>query len=362
VESILIVNKNNEIIKNIFKIKLRNYSLLALDSVKFINHYLEEYLPKFLILSAKFENYNDIIRDVRLNSEAEILITDSDKDKSVFYQDLYLGDVKNLKDLERILLIIDKLKCRTETDRQDELKFISQQVISFYSIQGGVGKTSILFNLAWYLKDIVKGKILIIDLNFCEGPSDLNVNLGLNITPNLSMFIEKVFKGADSFDKSLTSLGIGKIDILQPPLSIHQSDKFNIDMLESIIYHARNAYDIILADIPFRYDNISLEMLNLSTASILVLSTNIRLTRRIYDFQKFLPSCQKKGIIVNKISPGEEQHIERYNKMLGIPVYEKIFFIPACDRKMVEYKGSHFNILDLQPAMHGLEKFIFLNE
>lgn len=358
-ESILIVNKNSQIIKDLYKIKLRNYSLLALDNVKYIGHYLEEYLPKFLILSAKFENYNSITRDVRLNSEAEILITDSDKEKNFFCQNLYLGDVNNLKDLERILHIIDKLKYRAKTARQDELKFISQQIISFYSIQGGVGKTSILFNLAWYLKDIVKGKILIIDLNFCEGPSDLNVNLGLNITPNLSMFIEEVFKGADSFDKSLISLGIGKIDILQPPLSIYQSDKFNIDMLESIIYNARNSYDIILADIPFRYDNISLEMLNLSTASILVLSTNMRLTRRIYDFQKFLPHFQKKGIIINKISPGEEQCIERYDKMLRIPVYEKIFFVPACDRKMIEYKGSCFNILDLQPSMYGLEKFIF---
>jgi MinD-like ATPase involved in chromosome partitioning or flagellar assembly len=359
VESILIANKSNTIIKNIYKIRLRNYNLVALDNVRYINHYLEEYIPKYLILSARFENYSDIIKDVRLNSEAEILITDSDKEKSSSHQDLYLGSVKNLKDLERILYIIDNLKCKPGKTVRDDLRFISQQIISFYSIQGGVGKTSILFNLAWYLKDIVKGKILIIDLNFCEGPSDLNVNLGLDITPNLSIFIEKVFQGVDSFDKSLISLGIEKIDILQPPLSIHQSDKFNIDMLESIIYHARNAYDIIIADIPFSYDNISLEMLNLSTASILVLSTNMRLTRRIYDFQKFLPRCQKKGIIINKISSGEEQFINRYNKMLGIPVYEKIFYIPDCDRKMIKYKGNRFNILDLQQAMRGLEKYFF---
>ncbi len=360
-DSILIETKNSKIIKNIYKIKLQNYNLIALDNMRYINHYLEEYLPKFLILSAKFENYKDIIKKVKLKSKAELLITDSDNEKSAFYQNICLGEIENIIDLERILLVIDDLKWKPKISKKDDLRFISQQIISFYSIQGGVGKTSVLFNLAWYLKDIVKGKILIIDLNFCEGPSDLNVNLGLDNTPNLSIFIEKIFEGVDSFDKSIINLGIDKVDILQPPLSIYQSDKFNIDMLESIIYHARNRYDIILADVPFRYDNISLEMLNLSTASILVLSANMRLTRRIYDFQKFLPRWQKKGIIFNKISSGEERYIDRYKRMLNIPVYEKIFFIPAGDRKMIECEGSHFNILDLQPAMYGLEKFIFKN-
>jgi MinD-like ATPase involved in chromosome partitioning or flagellar assembly len=359
VESILIATKNNEIIKNLSKIKLRNYNLLALDNIRYIDHYLEEYLPKFLILSAKFENYKNIVEYLNLSSKSEILITDSDNEKSTFYQNVHLGEIKNIKDLERILLIIDNLRSSSKRRKKDDLKFISQQIISFYSIQGGVGKTSIVFNLAWYLKDIVKGKILIIDLNFCEGPSDLNVNLGLDLTPNLSMFIEKIFQEVDSFDKSVISLDIDKIDILQPPLSIYQSDKFNIDMLESIIYHARNKYDIILADIPFRYDNISLEMLNLSTTSILVLSPNMRLAPRIYDFQKFLPRCQKKGIIFNKISSGEEQYIDKYKRMLSIPVYEKILFIPDRDRKMIECEGNHFNILDLQPEMSGLEKFIF---
>jgi MinD-like ATPase involved in chromosome partitioning or flagellar assembly len=222
-----------------------------------------------------------------------------------------------------------------------------------------VGKTSLVFNLAWYLKDIIKGKILIIDLNFCEGPSDLNVNLGLDLTPNLSMFIERIVQGVECFDKSVVSLGIDKIDILQPPLSIYQSDKFNIDMLESIIYHARNKYDIILADVPFRYDNISLEMLNLSTTSILVLSPNIRLVKRVCDFQKFLPRYQKKGVIFNKISSGEKKYIDKYKSIIGIPVFEKISFIPVRDRKMIENKRGYFNILNLQPAMQGLEKIFF---
>ncbi len=356
---ILIVTKNNEIINNISRIKLKNFNLMVLADVKYIKHYLEEYLPEYIIISAKFENYKDIVEYIGCQSKSKLIITDSDNEKSDISQNIYLRGIKNLKDLEKILNIIDDLRSGLKRKKTDDYRFISQQVISFYSIQGGVGKTSIVFNIAWYLKDIIKGKILIIDLNFCEGPSDLNINLGLDPTPNLSMFIERIVQGVECFDKSVVSLDIDKIDVLQPPLSIYQSDKFNIDMLESIIYHARNKYDIILADIPFRYDNISLEMLNLSTTSILVLSPNIRLVPRVYDFKKFLPHYQKKGIIFNKISLDERQYIDEYKSIFGIPVYEQILFIPFGGRKMIESKRGSFNILDLQPSMEGLEKIFF---
>lgn len=356
---ILIVTKNNEIISNISKIKLKNFNLLALADVKYVKYYLEEYLPEYVIISAKFKNYEDIVEYINCRSKGKPIVIDSDNGKSSIFQNVYLSGIKNLKDLEKVLNIIDDLKPDLKRKRTDCFQFINQQIISFYSIQGGVGKTSIVFNLAWYLKDIIKGKILIIDLNFCEGPSDLNVNLGLDPTPNLSMFIERIVQGVDCFDKSVASLGIDKIDILQPPLSIYQSDKFNIDMLESIIYHARNKYDIILADIPFRYDNITLEMLNLSTTSILVLSPNIRLVPRVNDFQKFLPHYQKKGIIFNKILSDEKKYIDKYKSIIGIPIYEQISFIPAEDRKMIGNKRDYFNILDLQTAMSSLKKFFF---
>ena len=359
VELILIVTKNNEIIDNIPKIKLQNYNLMILTDLKYIKCYLEEYMPKYIILSEGFGNCKSITDYVSSQNDCELLVTDPDNKKNNMPGKIYLGRIKDHKDLDKALNIIDELDSEADIREVNDYRFISQQVISFYSIQGGVGKTSIVFNLAWHLRNIIKGKILIIDLNFCEGPSDLNVNLDLNLTPNLSMFIERIVQGADCFDKTVVSLGRHKIDILQPPISIYQIDRINNYMLESIIYHSRVKYDIILADIPFRYDNISLEMLNLSTTSILVLSPNIRLAPRVFDFQKFLPLNQKKGIIFNKIASDEKKYIDKYKSMLGIPVYEQILLIPAGDRKMIAGGRCHFNILDLQPAMPGLEKFIF---
>mgnify|MGYP005807737499 FL=1 len=64
-ELILIVTKNNEIISNISKIKLQNYNLLTLADIKYVKYYLEEYLPEYIIISAKFKNYKDIVEYIK---------------------------------------------------------------------------------------------------------------------------------------------------------------------------------------------------------------------------------------------------------------------------------------------------------
>ena len=358
-EIILIIIEDKELIKNIPGIKLQNYNILVLSNINYIKHYIEEYMPKYVILSAKFKNYKEIAEYINGYTASELLITDLEKEKNTITRDIYLGRIDNIEDLKRVLEIIDNLNIKIDRKEENSYRFIPQQIISFYSIQGGVGKTSMVFNFSWYIKDIVDGKILIIDLNFCEGPSDLAVSLDLNLSPNLSVFIEKITQGKDCFNKSVINLDNDKIDILQPPLSIYQSDKFSIDMLDSIIYSARNNYDIIIADVPFRYDNVSLEMLNLSTTSILVLSPNVRLVPRVSNFQKFLPISQKKGIIFNKVGKGEKTYIDEYKSILDIPICDRIPFIPEEDRKMIARGSNSFDILDLQSRMSNLRNFIF---
>ena len=358
-EMILIIIEDKELIKNISGIKLQNYNILVLSNIKYIKHYMEEYMPKYVILSAKFKNYVEIAEYINGYTASELLITDLEKKKNAVSRNTYVGRIDNIEDLKRMLDIIDNLNLKINRKEENSYKFIPQKIISFYSIQGGVGKTSMVFNFAWYIKDIVDGKILIIDLNFCEGQSDLAISLGLNLSPNLSIFIEKIAQGKDCFSKSVINLDNDKIDILQPPLSIYQSDKFSIDMLDSIIYSARNNYDIIISDVPFRYDNVSLEMLNLSTTSILVLSPNVKLAPRVSNFHKFLPTGQKMGIIFNKVGRGKKTYIDEYTSILDIPICDRIPFIPEEDRKMVTRGSNFFDILDLQSRMPNLRNFIF---
>ncbi len=357
---ILVTVPDKKISDEISLVKLKNFSVVFLNNINFIKHYLEEYLPEFVILSAEFENYGHIAEYILDNELSELIIIDADKKESDASGGIYLDGIRNAGGIERILTIIDDLNSIKPLEIKDNFKLLSQQVITFYSIQGGVGKTSILFNFAWYIKNIIEGRILIMDLNFCEGPSDLTINLNLKLSPNLSVFMEKIASDEGRFESSVVSLNSSdKIDILQPPLSIYQSDKFNVDMLNSIVYSARNRYDVILADIPFRYDNISLEMLNLSTTSILILSSDTKLFPRVSNFKKFLPKEQKKGIVFNKVGNYKGIYINEFSSMLDMPVYDRISFISEERRNLIKNGRSSFNIINLQSEMENLAKVIF---
>jgi cellulose biosynthesis protein BcsQ len=359
---LLIVTGDKELTGNISAIKFQNYNVVILNNINFIQHYLEEYIPEYIISSEEFENNKEINNYINSNKGCELFVMGPGGSKEFSSGNIYLGSIKNTGDMERVLRIIDNLDSSKDAGKKTNFKIVPQQIISFYSIQGGVGKTSIVFNFAWYVKSIIEGRVLVIDLNFCEGPSDLTISLGLNLSPNLSVFIEKIAGGENCFNNSITNLGAdNKIDILQPPLSIYQSDKFNIDMLDSIIYSARNRYDIIIADIPFRYDNISLEMLNLSTTSILVLSPDMKLIPRINNFKKFLPAEQRKGIVFNKVSRLNKTYIDECKNISGIPVFKRIHQIPEENIKKITEGRASFDILNLQPVIPDLVNSVLKN-
>ncbi len=258
-----------------------------------------------------------------------------------------------VKDIINIIEKIDKI----EPEKNRKYKYAKQEVLSFYSIQGGVGKTSIAFNTAWYLSKRNIGQILLIDLNFCEGPSDISIRLKVDTLTNMSTYIKNTLKGIDSIQDSITNLN--NIDIMIPPLSLHQSDGFNLDMLNNLIYSARKDYDVIIADIPFRYDNVSLEMLNLSTSSVIVLSPDISLAPRVVDFQKFLPEKQKKAAILNKVEKGDTQIKKDYESITGIPVCGQFDFVPKNRRKLLKDGRSEIELPDMQAGIWELADYIF---
>ncbi|GAH15234.1 unnamed protein product, partial [marine sediment metagenome] len=101
------------------------------------------------IYQAKFKNYKEIAEYINRYTTSELFITDLEKKKNTISRDIYLGRIDNIEDLKRVLEIIDNLNLKINRKEEDRYKFIPQQIISFYSIQGGVGKTSMVFNFAW---------------------------------------------------------------------------------------------------------------------------------------------------------------------------------------------------------------------
>ena len=354
---ILYIGKNKEITDSIAKITLKNHKVAILNGNYYYKHYIEEYMPGYIILSADIDNYSEISRYIAKKSGIKLIVTDNDRiNIGQSGNALQISESTSSGQIKEIINVIDKID-QVEPENNRKYKYAKQEVLSFYSIQGGVGKTSIAFNTAWYLSKRNIGKILLIDLNFCEGPSDISIRLKADRLSNMSSYIKNTLNGAGNIQDSITNLN--NIDIMMPPLSLHQSDGFDLDMLGNLIYSARNGYDVIIADIPFRYDNVSLEMLNLSTSSALVLSPDISLAPRVVDFQKFLPEKQRKTAVLNKIEEGDIQIKKDYESIIGMPVCGQFDFVPKDKRELLKDGKSVMGFPNMQAGIGELADYLF---
>ncbi|MCL4415387.1 MAG: hypothetical protein M1365_01605, partial [Actinobacteria bacterium] len=230
-KTILLATKNKNLIDDVNHVTASKYYIVCLDDLKLLRHYTEEFMPSYLIISSELEDFKNALHYINNNTNCEVIVTGAERTDAL-RGNLFIKDFNKIEDLDKVLRIIDKMDREIKINDSNEIKFINQQVLSFFSVQGGSGKTSLAFNFAWHLKNLKDVKILLIDLNFAQGPSDLASCLNLPPVPNLSLFIEKISQGYEALAESITQLGSLNIDILQPPLTLHQSDRFDIDMLD----------------------------------------------------------------------------------------------------------------------------------
>ena len=199
--------------------------------------------------------------------------------------------------------------------------YLKQQIISFYSLQGGCGRTTTALNLAWFLQGEPKAKVLFMDLNFSVGQSDIAMKMNFPASPNLFSFIEKIENPFLAYKESILTFRDFRTHFIQPPLTLLQSDKFNVDMLNELIYLARNDYDFIIADLPARYDNICMEMLNISTIICFVSTMDSIQAARIANFLEIFKPLQKCGLIINDHIYNDGTVPSRMENIAGIPLY-----------------------------------------
>jgi cellulose biosynthesis protein BcsQ len=232
--------------------------------------------------------------------------------------------------------------------------YLKQQIISFYSMQGGSGKSTAALNLAWFLQDIPKAKVLFMDFNFSVGQSDIAMKMNFPACPNLCSFIEKIDNPYIAYKESILSFKDFKIHFIQPPLSLLQSDKLNVDMLNELIYLARNDYDFIIADLPPRYDNTCMEMLNISTIICFVSTMDSIQAARIANFLDISKPLQKCGLIINDYVHNDGTIPSRMENIAGIPLYAVLKKQEPKNSRRLAIGGFITSFPDLQREMVDL--------
>jgi MinD-like ATPase involved in chromosome partitioning or flagellar assembly len=353
---ILYIGNDKNIMVSIQKLSSGRNKIAVLDARCNYRHYIEEYIPDYILLSGSINRFSEISQYIINETSSNLIITGNKKGNQILPGIPTVNNPETIERLKSIVDLINNIDSETKSENS-KYKFLRQEVISFYSIQGGVGKTTLAVNAAWQLRRMNIGRILILDLNFCEGPSDIPIRLDINSSRNIGDYIDDVIGGDGDIEKNIVELN--GIDIMSAPYSLYKSDSFDIDMLDGLIYSARNDYDVIIADIPFRYDNISLEMINLSTTSVLVLSQEIGVVPRILEFKKFLPENQKKIAVINKFEDSPGMAIDELEKIIGIPVCISIPYITSERKGLIKDNNKITGILDLEAGINNLLNNIF---
>lgn len=197
------------------------------------------------------------------------------------------------------------------------------RVISFVSVKGGVGKTTISSEVAICLANDFKKRVLLIDGNISA--------------PNIALYLDLTHK--NSLQDVLNGLGFQNavyesynVDVI--PAALNHFDKTDILRLRRVIEKLKNRYDFIIIDSSPHYS----EMIPVVAASemIFVVSTPDRITLETSMKAARLAKSRGtpiEGIIVNRISePLYEMTCEEIEWTTNLPVLARI---PE-DKKMIE--------------------------
>lgn len=265
--------------------------------------------------------------------------------------------LKRKFDLKNSFLNKDSFKTGNKEvkNKETEYKILVQNVISIYSAQGGVGRTSIAIHLAKLLNKL---GVLLIDLNFAEGPSDISLYLQLPKLPHLSKFISNQDSPVKAFNDTVVHVKKHNFDVIQTTPTLRQSDKFDVMTLMNLIEIAKRRYGIIIADLPDKYDDITLEMLNLSSSVILLATLELGAAARLKEIYHLLDPKQKIYLVINKYSGKSSITPKDLSEYLDIQITGIIENDLGLLRRMEKGNLSFFNNIIFGRAIKEIAKKI----
>lgn len=209
-------------------------------------------------------------------------------------------------------------------------------ILSFVSLKGGVGKTTIALETATSLAKNFDKKVLLVDANF----SAPNIGLYLDITSDYNL--------QDSLSsRTLLQNAIYEahgIDII--PSALHYSHEIDPYKLKKLLEKYKPRYDYIILDTSPNFEELrpiiaaSDKIFLVSSPDNVTLQTTMKAAKLARE-----QNTPIKGIIVNRIrSPKHECNLEKIEKISEVPVMAKI----RDHKKMAEslHKKTPISILD----------------
>ncbi len=192
------------------------------------------------------------------------------------------------------------------------IKTIKQKIIILSKAKGGVGSTTISIFLG-YMFD--KVKTLLVDLNFSEGGGDISYYLDIPRAPNILNFIDGYNR--KSLENSVIRIK-KNLDILSAPPTYEMSRKVGLQDIYCLADIAKKKYHLIIFDLPNRFDDLVLGVIDLADLLIMVSDHTLGSIGRLIKMNnRFIYNDLEKILIINKYSKANglnlfENRIEQF--------------------------------------------------
>ena len=146
------------------------------------------------------------------------------------------------------------------------------KIISVSSVKGGVGKTTMVTNLAgiYYM---MKKKVLIIDADFyCGGVSTW---LDIRNSKDIFMMIDSLSSNRYSDISNYVDSYNGGIDVLASPKDPRSAIKIDCKYIPMILEFAKREYDVVLVDTNHIMNEVNLTILDYSDMSLFIVTNDL---------------------------------------------------------------------------------------
>jgi len=187
-----------------------------------------------------------------------------------------------------------------------KIRTIKQKVIILTKTKGGVGSTTISIFLGHMF---YKVKTLLVDLNFSEGGGDMSYYLDIPKSPNILNFLDGYNR--NSLENSVVRIK-ENLDILQAPPTYEMSRKVDLQDIYCLTDIAKKKYHLIIFDLPNRFDDLLLGVIDLADLLIMVSDHTFGSIGRLIKMNnRFVYDDLERILIINK-----------YNKTNGLNLFK----------------------------------------
>jgi MinD-like ATPase involved in chromosome partitioning or flagellar assembly len=187
-----------------------------------------------------------------------------------------------------------------------------------FSGTGGAGTSLTVANLAFFVKDLTKKRVLVLDLDLMFG--DQGAIHGITKSMTLADIVMQEAIEQDDVQQLVQSTPSG-VDVLVAPSQPEQAEFLSSEFISICLDHLENCYDYIFVDTSTVIGDLCLDLFDRATVPIYLVTpeiTSIQNAVRWIDLvQRIGLSTEGLKVLTNKVEPGDGTSLAFVQKHFG---------------------------------------------